>query len=156
MVRVPAYSPYAVAEHAMALLLTLNRKTHKAYNRTKENNFMLDGLLGFDLYNKTVGLIGFGKIGGCFANICKGFGMKVICYDLFPSKQLEDQFGIKFVSLEEIYKQSDVISLHCPLTPQTKYIINENSIKQMKSNCIIINTGRGLLVDSKSAITALK
>ena len=151
VVRVPAYSPYAVAEHAMALLLSLNRRIHKAYLRTREFNFNIAGLTGFDLYQKTVGVIGTGKIGQAFINICKGFGMNILAYDPYPNNNLD----IKYVTLEEIYKNSDVISLHCPLTDQTKHIINEIALNMMKPNTVIINTSRGALIDSKALLYAL-
>lgn len=150
--RVPAYSPYAVAEHTMALLLTSNRRIHKAYNRTREYNFSLNGFTGYDLFGKTVGIIGMGKIGKIFANICKGFGMKILAYDKFPYS--ED--GIQFVNLEELFKQSDIISLHCPLTQETKYIINENSIELMKKGVHIINTSRGALIDTAALLKGIK
>ncbi len=150
VVRVPAYSPYAVAEHAMALLLTLNRKIHKAYFRTRDFNFTLNGLTGFDLHGKTVGVIGTGKIGRVFIDICKGFGMKVIAYDPYPAE------GIDYVSLEELCSQSDIISLHCPLTESTQYIINETTLSMMKDGIFIINTSRGALIDSESLVEALK
>ena len=155
VVRVPAYSPYAVAEHGMALLLAVNRKIHKAYNRTKENNFALDGLVGVDLHGKTVGIIGAGKIGRCFTSICKGIGMNIIYYDIQESEEM-NAMGGKLVKLEEIWKNSDVISLHCPLTPETKYIVNKDAFDQMKQNVIIVNTGRGALINTKDAIHALK
>ena len=155
VVRVPAYSPYAVAEYAMALLLTVNRHIHRAYNRTREGNFSLDGLLGFDLHGKTAGIIGGGRIGFCFASICLGFGMKVLYNDLKPSEDL-NRLGAKFSDLNIVFSQSDVISLHCPLTPETKHLINKKSIAKMKSNCIIINTGRGGLLNTHDCIKALK
>ena len=152
IVRVPAYSPYAVAEHAMALLLTLNRKTHKAYLRTREFNFNIQGLTGFDLYKKTVGIIGTGKIGLAFINICKGFGMNILAYDLFPRSDVD----FKYVSLDELIEQSDIISLHCPLTNETKHIINEETIHKMKKDVVIINTSRGALIDSLALLNGLK
>jgi D-lactate dehydrogenase len=155
IVRVPAYSPQAVAEHAVALILTLNRKTHKAYNRVRENNFSLEKLIGFNLYQKTVGVIGTGEIGKAFCKIMLGFGCKVIAYDIFSSEELQ-KLGVEYVSLEELFKQSDIISLHCPLNTQTKYIINNNSFSLMKEGVMLINTGRGALVNTKDAITALK
>jgi len=155
VVRVPAYSPYAVAEHAMALLLTLNRRIHKAYNRTKEGNFALDGLLGFDIHGKTIGIIGGGKIGQCFASICKGFGVDLLYYDVKEIPEME-AFGAKRTELNTIFKKSDVISLHCPLTPETKYIVNKNSLELMQPHAIIINTGRGGLVETKACVKALK
>ena len=150
--RVPAYSPYAVAEHAMALYLASNRRIHKAYNRVREYNFSLSGLTGNDLYGKTVGVIGTGKIGRIFINICKGFGMNVIAYDLYPIKDSD----INYVSLEELFKQSDVISLHCPLTEETTHIINKDSINLMKKGVAIINTSRGGLINSKDLLEGIK
>ena len=150
--RVPAYSPYAVAEHAMALYLTSNRRIHKAYNRVKEYNFSLSGFAGNDLYGKTVGVIGTGKIGRIFINICRGFGMKVIAYDLYPNKDTD----IEYVSLEELFKRSDIISLHCPLTPETTHIINKNSIALMKKGVAIINTSRGGLINSEDLLEGIK
>lgn len=153
--RVPAYSPEAVAEHAVAMLLTLNRKTHKAYNRVREQNFSLNGLLGFDLHKKTVGVVGTGNIGKAFCKIMLGFGCKVIAYDIAVNKELE-ALGVKFATIEELFKLSDVISLHCPLNDKTKYIINEASIQSMRKGVMIINTSRGGLIDTKAAIHALK
>lgn len=150
--RVPEYSPYAVAEHSIALLLTLNRKTHKAFNRVREYNFSLNGLTGFDIKGKTIGVIGTGKIGQCFINICKGFGAKILAYDPYPIKNLE----VNYVDLEQLYKQSDVISLHCPLTKDTQYIIKKDTIKLMKKDVIIINTSRGALIESEDLLQALK
>jgi len=150
--RVPAYSPHAVAEHAMALLLTINRRTHKAYIRTREFNFSLQGLAGFDLYGKTVGIIGTGKIGRVFADICKGFGMKILAYDKFPSANT----GLNYVDLPELFSQSDIISLHCPLTDETRHIINAASIAQMKKGVTIINTSRGALINTEDLITGIK
>jgi len=155
VVRVPAYSPYAVAEYAMGVLQTLNRHIHKAYNRTREGNFALDGLLGFDLHGKTVGIIGGGKIGRCFASICKGFGMNIFYYDQQNVKEMDD-LGAKFTDLNTIFSQSDVISLHCPLTPQTHHIINKARIDKIKDTCLLINTGRGGLIDTKACIESLK
>lgn len=156
VVRVPAYSPRAVAEHAVALILTLNRKTHKAYNRIKEMNFSLNGLMGFDLHLKTVGIIGTGKIGSAFARIMKGFGSRVIAYDIHPDKDLEREGILEYVDLETLFRNSDIISLHCPLTPETRYIINEKTISLMKDGVMIINTGRGALIDTKAVIQGLK
>jgi len=150
VVRVPAYSPYAVAEHAIAMLLTLNRKTHKAYQRTREFNFSLAGLTGFDLKGKTMGVIGTGKIGRELAKIASGFSMEVICYDAYPSGELN------FVSLEELFSRSDVISLHCPLTPETTHLINKQSINLMKKGVYIINTSRGALVDAEALLDSIK
>ncbi len=149
---VPAYSPYAVAEHAMALLLTIVRRTHKAYLRTKDFNFSLNGLTGFDLYGKTVGVIGTGKIGRVFIDICRGFGMNVLAFDKYP----DADSGINYVSLEEIYKKSDIISLHCPLTSETNGMINSDAIKKMKKGVIIINTSRGPLIESEALLQGIK
>ncbi|MEM4236139.1 MAG: 2-hydroxyacid dehydrogenase [Candidatus Anstonellaceae archaeon] len=154
VVRVPAYSPNAVAEHAVSLILTLNRKTHKAYNRVREMNFSLDGLLGFDLNQKIIGVIGTGKIGSIFAKIMKGFGTKILAYDKIQNSELKEI--VEYVSLEELFQNSDIISLHCPLTDETKYIINENTIQLMKDGVMIINTGRGALIHTKSVIKGLK
>ncbi|MFY8349256.1 2-hydroxyacid dehydrogenase [Pseudoalteromonas sp. SSM20] len=151
VVRVPAYSPEAVAEHCLALILTLSRKTHKAYNRVKENNFDLNGLLGFNLHNKTVGVIGLGKIGSAFVKILNGFGANVIYFDPFAESELA-----KPVSLETLYQQSDIIALHCPLTNDTLHIINEEALEQMKPGVMLVNTSRGALIDTKACITALK
>lgn len=150
--RVPAYSPYAVAEHAMALLLTVNRKIHKAHNRTREFNFSLAGLTGFDLHEKTVGIIGTGKIGLIFANICKGFGMNILAYDKFPNPNS----GLQYVDLPELLAKSDVISLHCPLTDETHHMINDDSVHMMKKGVVIINTSRGGLIDTEALIDGLK
>lgn len=155
VVRVPAYSPHAVAEHAVALIMTLNRKTHKAYNRVREGNFSLERLTGFDLYGKTVGVVGTGKIGEAFAFIMKGFGCKVLAYDIHPNPVLINA-GVQFVELDELFAQSDVISLHCPLTPQTNRLINSESLEKMKPNAMLINTSRGGLIDTKAVINALK
>ena len=155
VVRVPAYSPHAVAEHALALIMTLNRKTHKAYNRVREGNFSLQRLTGFDLYEKTVGIIGTGKIGQCFARIMKGFGCKVLAFDLIADKGLEKK-GVKYVPLTDLLKQSDIISLHCPLTEETKHLINKTSLEMMKNGVMLINTSRGGLIDTKATINALK
>lgn len=153
--RVPAYSPHAVAEHATALLLTLVRHTHKAFNRIREGNFSLNGLTGFDLYGKTVGVIGAGKIGECFIKIMLGFGCKVIVYDPKLSASVK-KLAIQPVSLDQLFKQSDIISLHCPLTTETKHLINENNLAKTKSGVVIINTSRGAMIDTKAVIKALK
>jgi D-lactate dehydrogenase len=155
VLRVPAYSPHAVAEHAIALVLTLGRKTHKAYNRVREGNFSLERLTGFDLYGKTVGVIGTGRIGAVFASIMKGFGCKVVACDQYPDKNLIRQ-GIAYLTLDEVLKTSDIISLHCPLTPETNRIINKETIGLMKDGVMLINTSRGKLIDSDAAIEALK
>jgi D-lactate dehydrogenase len=152
VVRVPAYSPYAVAEHAMALLLTLNRKIHRAYNRTKEHNFSLNGLIGFDLHGKTMGVVGTGKIGRIFVDICKGFGMNVIAYDPYPIKGSD----IKYVTFDRLCKESDIISLHCPLTKETKHLIDEDKFDLMKKGVVIINTSRGALINSEDLLSAIK
>ena len=150
--RVPAYSPHAVAEHAMALLLTVNRRTHKAHIRTREFNFSLQGLTGFDLYGKTVGVIGTGKIGRVFADICRGFGMKVLAYDKFPNPNA----GLDYVELDELFEKSDVISLHCPLTVETDHLIRSGSIRRMKDGVVIVNTSRGGLVNTEDLIQGLR
>src|SRR4029079_19604448 len=155
VVRVPAYSPYAVAEHAVALILTLNRKTHKAYNRVREGNFSLDRLTGFDLYGKTIGVIGTGKIGQCFARIMQGLGCKVVAFDIVVNNELK-ALGINYLTLQEVLQQSDLLSLHCPLTEQTKHLINSDTFEIMKNGAMLINTSRGALVDTKAVITALK
>lgn len=155
VVRVPAYSPYAVAEHAVALILTLNRKTHKAYNRVREGNFSLDRLTGFDLYGKTVGVIGTGKIGQVFCNIMLGFGCKVLAFDLIENKPTAVK-GVEYLPLIDLLQQSDIISLHCPLNEQTKHLINEHTISLMKEGVMLINTSRGALVETQDAINALK
>ena len=149
VLRVPGYSPEAVAEHAMALLLTLNRKTHKAYNRTREFNFSLNGLTGVDLYGKTVGVVGTGRIGRMFIDICRGFGMKVIAYDMYPVE------GIDYVDLDTLFRESDFISLHCPLTDDTHHMVDEKRFAIMKDSAILINTSRGALVDSVALVEAL-
>lgn len=156
VVRVPAYSPYAVAEHAVALLLTLNRNTHRAYYRIREHNFSINGLLGFDLHGKTAGVIGTGKIGKILINILLGFGMKVLAYDYYPDEAFAEEAGIEYVNLERVYRESDVISLHCPLTPETRYMINAESIEMMKRGIYIINTSRGHLINTSALIEGLK
>ncbi|KFC23449.1 2-hydroxyacid dehydrogenase [Epilithonimonas lactis] len=153
--RVPAYSPEAVAEHAMAMILTLNRKTHKAYNRVREQNFSLNGLMGFNLYQKTIGVIGTGNIGTAFAKIAKGFGAKILAYDITENQELKD-LGIEYVSMDELLSQSDIISLHCPLMDATHHLINKESISKMKENVMLINTSRGGLIDTKAVIDGLK
>lgn len=156
VVRVPAYSPHAVAEHAVALLQTLNRRIHAAYNRTRDGNFALAGLVGRDLFGKTAGIIGTGKIGKILATILHGFGMSILLDDLYPDTAFAESIGGKYVSREELYRSSDVISLHCPLTPENRYMINAETIALMKQSVIIINTGRGALIDSKALVEALK
>ena len=150
--RVPAYSPHAIAEHAFALILSLNRHIHKAYIRSRDFNFNLEGLKGFDLNNKTIGVVGTGKIGRVFIDIAKGFNMNVICYDPYPIKDS----GLNYVSLDEIYEKSDIISLHCPLSQENHHMVNEDTIKKMKKGVMIINTSRGGLIDSKALLEGLK
>lgn len=156
VVRVPAYSPHAVAEHAVALILALNRKIYRAYERTRELNFSLDGLVGFDLYGKTVGIVGTGKIGSVMARIMRGFGCEVLAFDPRPDKALSREAGIRYVTLADIYRHSDIISLHLPLLPETKHLIDADAIAKMKPGVMIINTGRGALIDAKALIDALK
>ena len=153
--RVPAYSPQAVAEHAVALILTLNRKTHKAYNRVRENNFSLEKLEGFNLYKKTVGVIGTGRIGAAFSNIMQGFGCKVIAYDVVESTTLKEK-GIVYKSFDDLIKEADIISLHCPLNTETKHLFNKNSFAMMKQGAMLINTSRGGLIDTTDVIEVLK
>lgn len=156
VVRVPAYSPYAVAEHAVALMLGLDRKTHRAHNRVREGNFSLSGLVGFDLHGKTVGIIGTGRIGAAYASIMAGFGCHLLAYDLSENVELIRKFGLAYVSLRELYVSSDVISLHVPLTRDTRHIIDEKAINQMKKGVMLINTGRGALIDTVALIKGLK
>jgi D-lactate dehydrogenase len=151
ILRVPAYSPYAVAEHAMALILTLNRKIHKAYIRTRDFNFSLNRLIGFDIHGKTIGVIGTGQIGRVFIDVCRGFGANVLAYDKYPSKDS----GINYVELETLFRESDIISLHCPLTKETHHIINKDSIAMMKQGVYLINTSRGSLIESQSLLDGL-
>lgn len=152
VVRVPAYSPYAVAEHTMALLLTIVRNTHKAYVRTKSFNFSLTGLLGFDLYGKTIGIIGTGKIGSIFAQICKGFGMKVLAYDKYPNESLD----LEYTTLDNLFAQSDIISLHCPLTEESYHLIDKTSISTMKHGVVIVNTSRGALINAEALLEGIR
>lgn len=156
VVRVPAYSPHAVAEYAMTLMLTLNRKVYRSVYRTREGNFKLNGLLGFDMYGKTIGLIGMGRIAKELIKICRGFGMNVVAYDLYPDKAFAEEHQVKVATLDEVYEQSDIISLHCPLTEETKFIINNDSITKMKFGVIIINTGRGKLIKTEDLIDGLR
>lgn len=156
VVRVPAYSPHAVAEHAVALMLALNRKIHRAYWRTRDGNFSLHGLLGFDLYGKTAGVIGTGKIARELIRILKGFGMEVLAYDIFPDKAYAETAGFTYVPLEELYTRADIISLHCPLTDQTRYMIGDVAISHMKPGVVLINTGRGQLIHTEALIDGLK
>ena len=156
VVRVPAYSPYAVAEYAVALMLTLNRKIHRAYWRTRDGNFSLHGLMGFDMHGKTVGIIGTGKIAKILIRILKGFGMNSLANDLYPDYKFAQEMGITYTSLDELYHNADIISLHCPLTDETKYIINADSISKMKDGVMLINTGRGMLIHTNDLIEGLK
>ncbi|MBO5783252.1 MAG: 2-hydroxyacid dehydrogenase [Clostridia bacterium] len=149
--RVAAYSPHSVAEHAMALLLTLNRKIHKAYIRTRDFNFSLNHLIGFDLHGKTAGVIGTGKIGKTFVKICQGFGMDTLCYDIAP----DESGALKYVDLDTLFAQSDVISLHCPLTKDTYHVIDQSALLKMKKGCVLINTSRGALIDSEALLNSL-
>ncbi len=152
VVRVPAYSPYAVAEHAMALLLTSVRRIHKAYNRVRDFNFSLNGLTGFDLHGKTVGVVGTGKIGRVFIDICRGFGMRVLAYDKFPNPDA----GLDYVELDTLFRESDVISFHCPLTEETYHLVNGESIRKLKKGVILLNTSRGALIDAAALVTGIK
>jgi D-lactate dehydrogenase len=156
VVRVPSYSPYAVAEHSVALMLSLNRKIHKAYNRTHESNFSINGLLGFDMHGKTAGVIGTGKIGKILIGILKGFGMKILAHDKYSDTGFAKESGFEYVDLDTIYRESDIISLHCPLTKDSFHLINKDSLSKMKRNVMIINTSRGQLIDTKALIDSLK
>ncbi|MBM3111701.1 2-hydroxyacid dehydrogenase [Pseudomonas sp. P66] len=155
VVRVPAYSPHAVAEHAVALILALNRRLHRAYNRTREGNFSLHGLTGFDLHGKTVGVVGTGQIGATFARIMAGFGCKLLAYDPYPNPELL-ALGATYLELPELLRQAQIISLHCPLTEQTQHLINSQSLGQLQPGAMLINTGRGALIDTPALIEALK
>ena len=156
VVRVPAYSPYAVAEHTMALLLTSIRRIHKAYLRSRDFNFSLNGLTGFDLHGKTVGVIGTGRIGRAFIDICRGFGMQVLAYDKFPAPDLAGRDGIRYVDTDTLFRESDVISLHCPLTEDTYHIIGREALARCKKGVVILNTSRGSLVDAEALLAAIK
>lgn len=156
VVRVPAYSPHAVAEHAIALLMTITRSIHKAYNRVREGNFLLNGLMGRDLFGKTAGIVSTGKIGKITAEILRGIGMRIIAFDTFPDAAWAQKTGAEYVSLEELCAQADVISLHAPLTRETYHMINEKSLARMKHDAVIINTGRGALIDTRALVKALK
>jgi D-lactate dehydrogenase len=156
VVRVPEYSPYAVAEHAVALVLALNRKIHRAYSRVREWNFSLAGLVGFDLHGKTVGVIGTGRIGRVAARIFKGFGCRVIAYDQYPNDEMVQESGVVYRPLPELFAESDIITLHIPLTPETRHLIDAAALARMKRGVTLINTGRGALIDSKALIDALK
>jgi D-lactate dehydrogenase len=154
--RVPEYSPHAVAEHAVALLLTLNRKTHRAYARVRDANFSLDGLVGFDLYGKTVGIVGTGRIGAVMLRIMRGFGCRLLAWDIAPNEALAAETGGRYVGLPDLFRDADVISLHVPLTPETYHLIDAAALTQMKPSVIIINTGRGALIDTRALVDALK
>ena len=156
VVRVPAYSPHAIAEYTVGLILAVNRKINKAYVRTREGNFSINGLMGVDLYGKTAGIIGTGKIGQILIKILRGFDMKVIAYDLFPNQKVAEELGFEYVSLDKLYANSDIISLNCPLTKETQYMINRRSMLKMKDGVILVNTGRGQLIDSADLVEALK
>lgn len=155
VVRVPAYSPHAVAEYAAALMQTLNRKIHQAYNRTRDGNFMLNGLVGSDLYGKTMGIIGTGKIGKILAEIVHGYGMNILLNDVYPDNEFAQKIGAKYVGQKELFENSDYISLHCPLTPENHHLINKDTLALMKKNVVLVNTGRGALIDSKALIDSL-
>ncbi|MFR1235312.1 MAG: 2-hydroxyacid dehydrogenase [Barnesiella sp.] len=156
VVRVPAYSPYAVAEYTVALMLSLNRKIPRASWRTRDGNFSLHGLMGFDMHGKTVGVIGTGKIAKILIGILRGFGMKILAYDLYPDYKFAEETGMTYTTLDELYHRSDIITLHCPLTAETKYMINEDSISKMKDGVMIVNTGRGQLIHTNALIEGLK
>ena len=156
VLRVPAYSPHAVAEHAMALLLTSVRRIHKAFIRTRDYNFSLAGMTGFDLHGKTVGVIGTGRIGRVFMDICRGFGMRILAHDKFPAPGVDNGDTVRYVSLEELFRESDIISLHCPLTEETYHIINSESLEQCKRGVVLLNTSRGALVDAEALLSAIK
>ena len=156
VLRVPAYSPYAVAEHTMAMLLTSIRRIHKAYIRTRDFNFSLAGMTGFDLHGKTVGVIGTGRIGRVFIDICRGFGMKVLAYDKYHAEGLDNGDTVKYVSLDELFSGSDIISLHCPLTDETYHVIDSAAIEKCKRGVVILNTSRGALVDAEALLAGIK
>lgn len=156
VVRVPEYSPFAVAEHATALILTLNRKTHRAYHRVREGNFTINGLMGFDMHGKTVGVIGTGKIGKIFIQIMKGMGLRVLAHDPYPDEKFARSTGYEYVELDPLLAESDIISLHCPLTESTQHLINKDTISRMKDGVMLINTGRGHLIDTNALIDGLK
>lgn len=153
--RVPAYSPFAIAEHATALILALNRRIHRAFNRTREGDFSLHGLIGFDLHGKTVGIVGTGQIGAAFAHIMAGFGCRLLAHDPYPDRELQ-ALGVRYLPLDEVLQQAQIISLHCPLTPDTRHLINQQSLARLQPGSMLINTGRGALVDTPALIDALK
>ena len=156
LVRVPAYSPYSVAEYTASLIMTLNRKIHKAYLRTREGNFSINGLMGFDLHRKTIGVIGAGRIARIFIKIMRGFDARVIAYDPYSDESFAKELGYEYVDLETLYRESDIISLHCPLTKENTHLINRDSMKKMKNGVMLVNTGRGRLIDTIDLIEALK
>ena len=156
VVRVPEYSPYSIAEHTVALMLTLNRKIHRAYFRTRDSNFSLNGLLGFDMHGKTAGIIGTGRIGKALVRILTGFGVKILVYDKFPDNDFAAETGCDYVEIDDLYRRSDIISLNCPLTKETEYMINADSISKMKPGVMLINTGRGKLIKTSDLIDGLK
>jgi D-lactate dehydrogenase len=153
---VPEYSPYSIAEHAIAMMLCLNRKLVKADQKVKNQNYLLDDLIGFDLHQKTVGIIGAGKIGGIVAKILHGFGCRILAFDIYPNPEFEKELGVQYVDLDTLYTESDIITLHCPLNKHTRHLINENSLQKMKKGVMIINTGRGGVIDTEALIVALK
>lgn len=153
--RVPAYSPHAVAEHTVALMLTLNRKTHRAHSRVREGNFSLEGLLGFDLHGRTAGIIGTGAIGVVVASILRGFGCRVLAHDPYPSEQAR-ALGVEYVSLAELYRQCDIVTIHCPLTPETHHLIDDGAVEEMREGVMLINTSRGAVIDTRAVIAGLK
>jgi len=155
VVRVPAYSPYAVAEYTVGLMLTLNRKIYRAFNRVREGNFALDGLLGFDFHGRTVGIIGTGQIGAVVARIMHGFGCRLLAFDMRPNPDCE-KLGVQYVTLNELYEQSDIVTLHCPLTPQTYHLIDTVAISRMKPGAVLINTSRGAVIETRAVVEALK
>ncbi|MBI3462182.1 MAG: 2-hydroxyacid dehydrogenase [Planctomycetes bacterium] len=155
VVRVPAYSPHAVAEHAVALMLALNRKIHRAYNRVREGNFALEGLLGFDLCERTVGIVGTGRIGAVVAQIMAGFGCRILAYDVVPNPHCQ-ALGARYISLPALLAESDIVTLHCPLTPQTRHLLNAETLKRMKPGVMLINTSRGQVIDTRAVIEGLK
>lgn len=156
VMRVPEYSPFAVAEYTLGLLLTLDRQIHRAYNRVRENNFSLNGLLGFDIHGKTVGIIGTGRIGLRFAHLLQGFGVRILAYDLHPNAQAAEELRLEYVPLETLFAESDILSLHCPLTPENRYLINASALARMKDGVVILNTSRGALIQTSDLIEALK
>jgi D-lactate dehydrogenase len=156
VLRVPAYSPHAVAEHTIALMLTLNRRVHRAHNRVREGNFSLDGLVGFDFYGKAAGIVGTGKIGKCVVEILAGFGCRLLAHDRYPDPAFAERHGLRYVALDEIFTESDVITLHTPLVPETKHLINAAAIAKMKPGVMIINTSRGALIDTQALLAGLK